>query len=135
MAAGDLGNAGGDDHVSATPAAGPITATGTASRNVYGQAIALTAFNTVKWWGRLWLPLVFWYAAHFPKSSGTLGKLSFIHFARWSMVRSSRLAGRRRGASACATATSTSRATSIRARRSGEVSLRFWHPALRRRAR
>jgi hypothetical protein len=69
------------------PAAGPITATGTASRNVDGQAIALTAFNTVKWWGRLWLPLVFWYATHFPKSSGTLGRLSFIHFARWSIVK------------------------------------------------
>ena len=73
--------------MSATPAAGPITATGTASRNVDGQAIALSAFNTVKWWGRLWLPLVFWYANHFPKSSNTLGRLSFIHFARWSMVK------------------------------------------------
>jgi hypothetical protein len=64
-----------------------VTATGTASRNVDGQAIALTAFNTVKWWGRLWLPLLFWYATHFPKSTGTLGKLSFIHFARWTLVK------------------------------------------------
>jgi hypothetical protein len=73
--------------LSAAPQAGPITATGTASRNVNGQAIAITAFNTVKWWGRPWLPLVFLYATHFPRASGTLGKLSFIHFARWTLVK------------------------------------------------
>jgi hypothetical protein len=72
---------------SAAPSVGPVTATGTASRNVDGQAIALTAFNSVKWLGRIWLPLVFWYATHFPRSSGTLGRLSFIHFARWSLIR------------------------------------------------
>ncbi|MDQ3739695.1 MAG: hypothetical protein M3320_00830 [Actinomycetota bacterium] len=67
--------------------AGPITATGTKSRNVDGQAIAITVFSTVKWWGRVWLPLVFLYARLFPKSRGTLAKLSFIHFARWTLVR------------------------------------------------
>ena len=66
---------------------GPVTATGTAPANVDGQAIAITVFSTVKWGGRLWLPLVFWFATTFPKSSGTLAKLSFIHFARWSLVR------------------------------------------------
>ena len=65
----------------------PITATGSAPRNVDGQAIAITVFSSVKWLGRLWLPLVFWYAKHFPKSTGTLGRLSFIHFARWTLVR------------------------------------------------
>src|SRR3954468_10783028 len=70
-----------------TTAAGPVTATGTASRNVDGQAIAITVFSTVKWWGRWWLPLVFWYARTFPKSRGTLARLSFIHFARWTLVR------------------------------------------------
>jgi hypothetical protein len=65
----------------------PITATGTRSGNIDGQAIAITVFSSVKWWGRLWLPLVFWVATHFPKSSGTLDKLSFIHFARWTLVR------------------------------------------------
>ncbi|MFL5820502.1 MAG: hypothetical protein ACJ76S_07460 [Solirubrobacteraceae bacterium] len=69
------------------PQAGPITATGTASRNVDGQAIALTAFSTVKWWGRLWLPVLFWFATHCRKSGGDLGRLSFIHFARWTLVR------------------------------------------------
>jgi hypothetical protein len=70
-----------------TAPAGPITATGAASRNIDGQAIAITVFSSVKWLGRLWLPLVFWYAGRFPKSTGTLGRLSFIHFARWTLVR------------------------------------------------
>jgi hypothetical protein len=66
--------------------AGPMTATGTDPRNVDGQAIAITVFSAVKWWGRLWLPLVFLYARLFPKSHSTLAKLSFIHFARWTYV-------------------------------------------------
>ena len=70
-----------------TPSAGPVTATATDRRNIDGQAIALTVFSTVKWWGRLWLPLVFLYARLFPKSRGTLARLSFIHFARWTLVR------------------------------------------------
>jgi hypothetical protein len=66
---------------------GPVTATGTASPHVDGQAIAITVFSTVKPLGRLWLPLLFWFATHFPKASGTLARLSFIHFARWTLVR------------------------------------------------
>lgn len=69
------------------PRTTPITATGTNPRNVDGQAIAITVFSSVRWFGRLWLPLVFWFASHFPKASGTLGQLSFIHFARWTLVR------------------------------------------------
>jgi hypothetical protein len=65
----------------------PITATGTAPRNVDGQAIAITVFSSVNRLGQLWLPLVFLYARLFPKSTGTLGRLSFIHFARWTLVR------------------------------------------------
>ncbi|HEV2815462.1 MAG TPA: hypothetical protein VGW10_19550 [Solirubrobacteraceae bacterium] len=67
--------------------AGPVTATGTETRNVDGQAIAITVFSTVKWWGRMWLPLVFLYARLFPGSRSTLAKLSFIHFARWTLVK------------------------------------------------
>jgi hypothetical protein len=63
-----------------------MTATGTDPRNVDGQAICITVFSTVKWWGRFWLPLVFLYARLFPKSQGKLARLSFIHFARWSLV-------------------------------------------------
>ena len=68
------------------PSAGPLTATGTDPRNVDGQAICITVFSTVKWWGRPWLALVFLYARLFPKSQGKLARLSFIHFARWSLV-------------------------------------------------
>ena len=70
-----------------TAPAGPVTATGTDARNVDGQAIAITVFSTIKWWGRLWLPLLFIVTARFPKLTATLAKLSFIHFARWSLVK------------------------------------------------
>jgi hypothetical protein len=66
---------------------GPVTATGTKARNVDGQAIAITVFSTVKWWGRLWMPLVFLYGRLVPRAGGTLAKLSFIHFARWTLVK------------------------------------------------
>jgi hypothetical protein len=69
------------------PPAGPVTATGTAAGNVDGQAVAITVFSSVNWLGRFWLPLVFLYATHVPNSRGTLGKLSFIHFARWTLIR------------------------------------------------
>lgn len=65
----------------------PITATGTGSRNVAGQAIAITVFSTIRWWGRLWLPVLFFVTARVPRLTGTLRALSFIHFARWSIVR------------------------------------------------
>ncbi len=73
--------------ISQEASSGPVTATGTHPRNVDGQAIAITVFSTVKWWGRLWLPLVFLYARLRPDAESTLGKLSFIHFARWSLVK------------------------------------------------
>ena len=69
------------------PSAGPLTATGTDPRNVDGQAICITVFSTVKGWGRLWLPLVFLYARLVPSAHGTLARLSFIHFARWTLVK------------------------------------------------
>jgi hypothetical protein len=64
----------------------PTTATGTASRNVADHAIAITVFSTCKWWARLWLPLVFAFARLFPRSRSDLAELSFIHFARWTLV-------------------------------------------------
>ena len=67
--------------------AGPITATGTASRNIDGQAISITVFSTVKWWGRLFLPILFFVTKRAPKLTKTLVQLSFIHFARWSLVK------------------------------------------------
>ncbi|MGI8728993.1 MAG: hypothetical protein ACR2LK_03220 [Solirubrobacteraceae bacterium] len=68
--------------------AGPITATGTPSqRNVDGQVIALTAFSTVKWWGRAFLPILFAVTKRVPKLTEPLVRLSFIHFARWTLVK------------------------------------------------
>ncbi|MBJ7329244.1 MAG: hypothetical protein JHC95_05060 [Solirubrobacteraceae bacterium] len=68
------------------PTAAP-TATGTTSGNVDGQAIAITVFSTVKWWGRAWLPAVFIAPKVLPKTLDTLKTLSFIHFARWTLIR------------------------------------------------
>jgi hypothetical protein len=67
--------------------AGPITATGTEPRNYDGQAIAITVFSTIRWSGRLFLPVLFLVTRAFPKLTVTLRQLSFIHFARWSIIR------------------------------------------------
>jgi hypothetical protein len=64
------------------------TTLGTTSRNVDGKAIAITVFTTLKWPGRIWLPAVFFVGTHVPTPlARTLAKLSFIHFARWTLVR------------------------------------------------
>jgi len=68
------------------PSEGPVTATGTASHNIHGQAIAITVFSTIKWWGKPFLPVLFATTKRVPKLTGTLVKLSFIHFARWSVI-------------------------------------------------
>jgi len=68
------------------PSEGPVTATGTASHNIHGQAIAITVFSTIKWWGKPFLPVLFAATKRVPKLTGTLVKLSFIHFARWSVI-------------------------------------------------
>lgn len=72
--------------MSTTTSAGPITATGTSSRNIDGQAIAITVFSTIKWWGRLFLPILFTVTKRTPSLTKTLIDLSFIHFARWSLI-------------------------------------------------
>jgi hypothetical protein len=64
-----------------------MTATGTDPRNVDGQAICITVFSAVKWWGKLALPVIFLVARYRPGATGKLAKLSFIHFARWCLVR------------------------------------------------
>jgi hypothetical protein len=66
---------------------GPQTGTGTPPGNVNGQAIAITVFSTVKRWGVPWLrALVFNEPKLLPQTLLWLQKLSFIHFARWTMV-------------------------------------------------
>ena len=72
--------------VSTTIDAGPITATGTEAINIDGQAISITVFSTLKPWGKLFLPVLFNVTKRAPKLTETLVKLSFIHFARWSLV-------------------------------------------------
>lgn len=69
-----------------TPAPAPITATGTQPRNHDGQAIAITVFSTIKLWGRVFLPVLFFVTRRIPKLTGTLRQLSFIHFARWTVI-------------------------------------------------
>ncbi|MBJ7472975.1 MAG: hypothetical protein JHD16_16835, partial [Solirubrobacteraceae bacterium] len=62
------------------------TATGTSPGNIDGLAIAITVFSTMKWWGDVWLKGVFLMPKLLPHRSITLKQLSFIHFARWSVV-------------------------------------------------
>lgn len=49
--------------------------------------MAITVFSPLKWWGPLWLKLAFLLTPLFRKVTGTLAALSFIHFARWSIVK------------------------------------------------
>ena len=72
--------------MSTTTSAAKATATGTASRNIDGVAIAITVFSTIKLWGRAFLPVLFFVTKRRPALTKTLVDLSFIHFARWSLV-------------------------------------------------
>jgi hypothetical protein len=60
-------------------------AAGTSDRNVNGNAVALTVFSAVKWWGRIELPVFMRYLRLGRNSLGDLKRLSFIHAARWSL--------------------------------------------------
>jgi len=55
--------------------------------NVDGQAIAITVFSTVRWFGKPFLPVLFAVTKRVPKLTTTLVQLSFIHFARWSVIK------------------------------------------------
>lgn len=77
-----------------TSSAGPITATGTDPRNHDGQAIAITVFSTIRPLrnllapvpGRVFLPVLFALTRKFPQLTVALRQLSFIHFARWTVI-------------------------------------------------
>ncbi len=62
-------------------------ADGDIDTNVLGRASALTVMSAVKprWVGLL--RVLFFVGTHVPALLGTLRKLSFIHFARWTIVR------------------------------------------------
>jgi hypothetical protein len=64
-----------------------ITTSGTKEGNRAGEAVALTVFSTVKRWGLIELPVFFFLLRRSGKSLGTLRRLSFIHSARWSLLR------------------------------------------------
>ena len=62
-------------------------ANGETDTNQLGRASALTVMSAVK---PRWLPLLrllFLVGTHVPPLLTTLRKLSFIHFARWTIVR------------------------------------------------
>lgn len=54
--------------------------------NTEGETTAITVFSSVKTWGRFWLPVMFAIVRRFPSATSKLRHLSFIHFARWSLV-------------------------------------------------
>lgn len=55
-------------------------------RNVAGQTTAITTLSVVRWWGRLWLPVLFALTRRFPALTAKLRELSFISFARWCLI-------------------------------------------------
>jgi hypothetical protein len=59
----------------------------TGDPNVLGRASALTVMSAVKPRGVPWLRTLFFVGTHVPALLATLRRLSFIHFARWTLVR------------------------------------------------
>jgi len=55
--------------------------------NVEGRATAITVLTPYKPAGRLLLPIVFWVGRHVTATLKKLQMLSFIHYARWVMVK------------------------------------------------
>lgn len=55
--------------------------------NIEGKATAITVLNPVKRWGPIWLWLVFWIGRHIPATLRSLERLSFIHYARWVVIK------------------------------------------------
>jgi hypothetical protein len=55
--------------------------------NVEGNATAITVLTPVKRWGPLALRLVFWAGRNIKATLKKLETLSFIHYARWAVVK------------------------------------------------
>jgi len=55
--------------------------------NVEGQATAITVLTPVKRWGPPALWLVFWAARNISATLKKLEMLSFIHYARWAVIK------------------------------------------------
>ncbi|GAC1334498.1 MAG: hypothetical protein NVSMB22_26970 [Chloroflexota bacterium] len=56
--------------------------------NREGKAQAITVLTPVKPGWTLWLRLLFWIAGHFQSFTAPLRQLSFIHYARWNIIKS-----------------------------------------------
>lgn len=54
--------------------------------NQHGKATAITVMSPVRWPWTLWLRAFFWLGQTFRFLTGDLRRLSFIHFARWSII-------------------------------------------------
>jgi hypothetical protein len=55
--------------------------------NVEGKATAITVVTPLRPWGRAVLGVVFWAGRHLTSTLEKLHQLSFIHYARWAVVR------------------------------------------------
>ena len=55
--------------------------------NVEGKATAITVVTPVRHGGRFLLALVFWVGRHVTSTLEKLHALSFIHYARWAVIR------------------------------------------------
>jgi hypothetical protein len=55
--------------------------------NVEGKATAITVVTPVRHGGRFWLAVVFWAGRTITASLKKLQLLSFIHYARWAVIR------------------------------------------------
>jgi len=56
--------------------------------NVEGKATAITVVTPVRWFGPLLLWLVFWAGRNIKSTLVKLQTLSFIHYARWAVIKS-----------------------------------------------
>ncbi len=54
--------------------------------NIEGKATAITVVTPVKWWGPPFLAIVFWAGRNVQSTLEKLRTLSFIHYARWSII-------------------------------------------------
>jgi hypothetical protein len=55
--------------------------------NVEGRSTAITVLTPYRWTGRLLLPIVFWIGRNVTATLKKLQTLSFIHYARWVIVK------------------------------------------------
>ena len=61
-------------------------ASGTSQKNVDGQAVAITVFSAMRRWGLIELPLFILFLKR-GNALNALRRLSFIHAARWAIIR------------------------------------------------